>query len=246
VSRLRPTFPRFSELDRERCNVDHHIHTKWTDGHGTVREVLDTAERRGLSSIAFTEHVRRDSGEWFTRFVAEIRREAAEAPALEVLVGCEAKALDLEGRLDTSEEVLGQCDIVLGSVHRWPDGVGGLVNFAEIPYAEFADIEASYALGLVRSAPIDVLAHPGGMFQRRHGAFPEHLMRELVVATRERGIAIEISSSYLRDVPAFLDLCREIDPFVSIGSDAHTLDDIGRCRDVVTAVLHGWRDGACA
>jgi len=80
-------------------------------------------------------------------------------------------------------------------------------------------------------APIDVLGHPGGMSLRRHGRFPEKYFRALMTSTLERRIAIEINSSYLVDMPAFLALCEEINPYVSIGSDAHRLSELGRCRD---------------
>jgi putative hydrolase len=46
-------------------------------------------------------------------------------------------------------------------------------------------------------------------------------------------VAIEINTSYLRDVDGFLKLCTEVNPYVSVGSDAHTLETIGQCRDVL-------------
>jgi putative hydrolase len=239
VIRVRPTFPRFSELNEHLCNVEHHVHTRWTDGKPSVAEALATASVRGLRSIAFTEHVRAEESEWFAKFAAEVRAARPPDGALEVLVGCEAKALDVDGGLDVSDAILEQCDIVLGSVHRWPAADGTLVNFAELPREEFAETETRFALGLLQNGDIDVLAHPGGMYQRRHGDFPSELMAHLIEASRAAGIAIEISSSYLRDVAGFIALLREIDPFVSIGSDAHTLETIGVCRDVVRTHLGG-------
>lgn len=45
----------------------------------------------------------------------------------------------------------------------------------------------------------------------------------------ERGIAVEINSSYLRDLPALLELCEEINPYVSVASDMHKLERLGEC-----------------
>ena len=53
----------------------------------------------------------------------------------------------------------------------------------------------------------------------------------------ERNIALEINSSYLRDVPAFLKLGAEINPYVSIGSDVHGLEELGRCRDLLLETM---------
>jgi putative hydrolase len=228
-------FSRFRELDRAALNVDLQVHSARTDGEGSVGEILRRARERGLSAIALTEHVRRDS-DWFLAFAKGVCESARSFPGLRVYVGCEAKALDADGSLDASEEILSRCDIVLGSVHRFPDGRGGTLEFDSLDPGSIAEIECELALGLLRAAPIDVLAHPGGMSQRRLGAFPEEFWRRLLEASLERGIAVEINASYLADVPGFLRLCSEINPFVSIGSDAHRLSEIGRCRDMLLAL----------
>jgi predicted metal-dependent phosphoesterase TrpH len=36
--------------------VDLHIHTIHSDGSGTVKEVLETAARKGLAAVAITDH----------------------------------------------------------------------------------------------------------------------------------------------------------------------------------------------
>jgi putative hydrolase len=226
----RPRFSRFSELDAAAVNVELQVHTDRTDGEGSIEAVLGRAAESGLSAIAFTEHVRRDTP-WFPEFAARVREAARRYPELRVLVGCEAKALDAAGSLDASPEILELCDIVLGSVHRFPDGRGGVLDFADFGAEEMAERECELAVGLLRAAPIDVLAHPGGMYQKRHGPYPDPLFRRMMEASLERGVAVEINSSYLVDFDGFLRLCSHIDPRVSIGSDAHRLEEIGRCRD---------------
>ena len=223
-------FVRFRDLDREAINVDLQMHTTQTDGAATIDELLDKAQERRLRAVAFTEHVRYDTG-WFGGFVQEVRQAAQSYADLDVYVGCEAKALDTEGDFDASPAILDACDIVLGSVHRFPDGKGGFLDFAALAPGDFARIEFELALGLLQHAPIDVLAHPGGMYQRRHGAFPAALFGEMMEASLEREIAVEINASYLVDMEAFLGLCQDINPYVSVGSDVHQLDEMGRCRD---------------
>jgi putative hydrolase len=230
--RAKPTFFRYHDLDRVALNVEYQIHTTQTDGEATVRDILAVARDKGLGAIAFTEHVRKDTS-WFPQFVEEISRARHDFPDLTIYVGCETKALDWQGSLDVSAAVLDACEVVLGSVHRFPDGNGGYSDFAVLTPGETAQIEFELSLGMLKHAPIDVLAHPGGMYQRRFGTFPEHYFRELMLASLERNIAIEINSSYLADVEAFLRLCDEINPYISIGSDAHKLEELGRCRDML-------------
>jgi putative hydrolase len=229
---------RFRDLNHAAINADLQIHTTWTDGKMSVQEVLETARERKLGAVAFTEHVRRDTA-WFGDFARSVREEARAFPEIEVFVGCEAKALDTGGALDVSDEVRAQCDLVLGVVHRFPDGRGGFVDLKTLDRDTCAEMECHLTLGLLRTAPIHVLGHPGGMTQRRFGWYPETLFRSMLEASMERNIAVEINSSYLVNVQAFLDLCDEINPVVSIGSDAHTREGIGRCRDMLLAIGHG-------
>jgi putative hydrolase len=228
------SFARFRDLDWQAINCDLHLHTTQTDGKADLNAIMADAAAKGLDRIAFTEHVRKDT-DWFPDFAGRIRAAQAQYPTLEVLVGCEAKALDSSGSLDVSDAIRAECDIVLGSVHRFPDGRGGYLDFGELKAAEFAQIELELALGLLSAAPIDVLAHPGGMYARRFGDFPTYLMQIIMEKSLERGIAVEINSSYLTDLPAFLDLCQAINPYVSIGSDMHRLEKLGHCRDSLLA-----------
>ena len=232
----RRRFKRFRDLEPDDCLVDLQVHTTWTDGEQSIADALQAARAAGLHTIAVTEHVRRDTT-WFTEFATALRREAEAFSDLTVLVGCEAKALDDAGTLDAEEAVTSQCDVVLGSVHRFPDGKGGLLEFSALSADDMAARETALAVGLLRHAPIDVLAHPGGMYQRRHGAFPVDGLRAIISASLERGVAVEISTSYHADLTPFLSLCRELNPYVSIGSDAHLSKDVGRCSRVVRDAL---------
>jgi putative hydrolase len=223
-------FSRFHDLSWSDINCDLHLHTTQTDGQADIETIMAGAVEKGLARIAFTEHVRQDTV-WFPEFAQQIRLAHSNYPALQVLVGCEAKALDTTGALDVSDAIRAECDIVLGSVHRFPNGRGGYLDFGELAPADFAQIEFDLAMGLLAAAPINVLAHPGGMYARRFGDFPADLMRLMMERSLDRGIAFEINSSYLRDIPAFLSLCAEVNPYVSIGSDMHRLDKLGHCRD---------------
>ena len=92
---------------------DWHVHTNYTDGKNTVFEYCKQAEENGLELIAFTEHVRKKLDYDFDDFVAEVY-SAKDKFDLEILAGCEAKVLDSEGTLDVSDDILKECEIVLG------------------------------------------------------------------------------------------------------------------------------------
>lgn len=232
--RGRIQFCRFSELRGRFVNRDLHLHTSRTDGKNTIVEMVAAARGCGLSEIAITDHVRRSS-EWFADHARDIR--AQSSADLAVAVGLETKILDARGSLDATTAMLAEADIVLGSVHRFPDGSGGLLEFTTLTPHEIIETEMSMALTLVRSSAIDVLAHPGGMSQRWVGTFPEAHYRVLLEEAKQRAVAVELSSSYITDLRSFMALCREVDPLVSVGSDAHRVADVGRCRDLVVEFL---------
>src|SRR5690606_34938047 len=114
------------------------IHTVQTDGEATVDDILMLAHERVIGELAFTEHVRRDT-DWFQNFASDVRQRAGNFPDLKVYVGCESKALDVNGTLDVSSSILEASDIVLGSVHRSPDGDGGYLDFKALSPELFAE-----------------------------------------------------------------------------------------------------------
>lgn len=229
-----PPFARFRDLSESTVNVDFQVHTSKTDGEGTIEEVLAAAGRRQVGAIAFTEHVRKDT-DWFPQFADDVELAARARPEIRVYVGCETKAMNDAGVLDVSDEIYDRCDIVLGSVHRFPNGRGGYLDFREMTPEQTAEMEFELALGMAKGGRIDVLSHPGGMYERRYGVFPEKYFRELMLACLKSETAIEINSSYLVDPDGFLRLCADINPIVSIGSDVHKIEEMGRCRDMLRA-----------
>lgn len=234
----RPRFFRFSELSADNVSRDFQVHTVWTDGKGTVREILQIARDRGIRELSFTEHARRTS-DYYPDFFAEIDREAAAFRDIVVYRGFEVKIVDFAGALDINEAMRARAEIVLASVHSFPapDGAG-VVSPAALPRAEAQRIERDLSLGAIAARNADVMSHPGGMSMRFHGEFPIEFLEELIIASKASGIAFEINHSY--HAPIFddlLNLLAKHDPVISIGSDAHDLESIGKCRDALVATL---------
>lgn len=225
----RPVFLPVSEITPSWVNRDFHLHTRWTDGAPEIAEVLRRCQERGLAEIAFTEHVRRDSS-WFPRFADEVR-EAGSRASLRVFVGCEARIASLDGSLDLSDDVRRRCDLVLASVHRFPGPADAPLPFSQVPAERFARLEQGLAMAFLRRGGADVLAHPGGMSLRHAGGFPDESLLELAEAAKAAGIAVELNASYTRELGGLVALLRRVDPLVSVGSDAHQLDELGACRD---------------
>lgn len=222
----KPEFLRFNSLATTNVKCDFHIHTSWTDGHSPAKDYAAEALRKQLSAIAFTEHVRKTSG-WFDYFASEIR-EIAINSELEILVGIEAKALDMDGNLDCADYMLDELDIVLGTVHRYPVGDGYYVYSRDLPTEQAAEIEFKLACALLQNHLVDVLAHPGGVFEKHHKqAFPKDYLETIIKVANREGKAIELNSSYLQYPSDVFELCSKYNPLVSLGSDAHSITELG-------------------
>lgn len=216
---------RFSAMRRDDARMDLHVHSTFTDGLCSVADIADLAAAAGLTAVAVTDHVRRDSV-FVPACFEEIERVTGRR-GVRVWKGLEAKICGFDGQLDARPEDVRRADLVVGSVHRFP--LGRKLFSADRFSAEIAQgIELELALAAVQAQSCHVLGHPGGMCLRAHGAFPAAAFEEIIAACRDRGVAFELNSSYHGTVADLLaDLLARYDPLVSLGSDAHRPDEIG-------------------
>jgi len=231
---MKPEFKRFNDLKKEDINFDFHIHTNYTDGHSSPEEMVDKAIQLKLNAIAFTEHVNKTS-DWFNKFSERIN-SLKDNNNLKIFLGIEAKANDFNGNLDATEEMIKKSDIVMGVVHRYPDGKGGLIPLEEIKelgQEKSAEIEFNLAMGILNNENVDVLGHPFGVYSKFFTKLPEDYMRKLMEKAVEKNIAIEINTKYLLENKKFFKLLKEINPCASIGSNAHDKEEIAKDFDII-------------
>ena len=233
-----PRFARFNELSKYNTLFDYHIHTTQTDGQSTAEEYVQVAIMKGLKEIAFTEHVRKSSN-WFDSYIRDIRKlKEKYKNNVDIFYGIEAKALDYEGNIDATEDMINKSELVLGSVHRYPSGNGNLLDFGALSSKDAARIEFDLACAILKNPNVDVLAHPGGVFQKKfNDIFPDYYLEEIIKVTNQYGKAIEINSSYLRDYSHFLKLLIKFNPYVSLGSDAHNVMQLGNVAKLIKKTL---------
>lgn len=102
---------------------DLHMHTTWSDGTLSIREMAEAAHSRGKKFIVITDHSQRSvqaNGldiERLKKQRQEIQRVNAEmSNTIRVLHGIEMDILE-DGRLDFPDEVLSELDFVVASLH---------------------------------------------------------------------------------------------------------------------------------
>jgi len=215
--------------------VDYHMHTNWTDGANTVEEMHAGAIATDLTRILFSEHARKTSGDWFGQFANEVRTLPSDR--CRAMVGAEVKIENFDGALDITDNIRRHCDLVMGSVHRFPGETAiDKANPPPLSVAEVADTEFRLSRAAIQAGRIDILGHPFGMSYRRFKIEPpQELIEQLAIDCAQYGVAFEINANYHRDPWRFIAICRKYGTPISLGSNAHRREDIG----AITRLLKG-------
>jgi putative hydrolase len=231
---------KLQEIRRDHIpRFDFHLHTSWTDGKASVTQMHDRAVACGLKFVLFSEHARHTSGDWFGDFVKEVR--ALPDDKCKAFVGVETKVEDFEGKLDITKDILSQCDLVMASVHRLPKEGGGVKEFKDLKAEEALQVESRLAHAVLENPQVDILGHPFGMTYRRFGtAPPEDLMRSLISKAAKEKKAFEINCFYHPNPWQLIAWCKEAGALMSLGSNAHELESVGRIVNVLEGKEAVW------
>lgn len=101
---------------------DLHIHTKMTDGHNSLEEMVEAAQKLGYEYIANTEHSKHVTvakglnGEKLIEHIKTIDKLNEKLKNFTILKSVELDILE-DGSLDLSDEILKELDIVICAVH---------------------------------------------------------------------------------------------------------------------------------
>jgi putative hydrolase len=226
-----------SEIRNVDLRVEAQIHTNWTDGENSVSEMEKAARHFGLRALVYSEHTSSGSGTWYSKFVAEIR----ELPKseMEIFTGTEVRISDHLGAIDLDVEVAEQAEIVLASVHRFPDVNGEPIEFSHsITSPDVCVTELNLMIAAIRNKQAHIVAHPFGMSLRRYNQNPSPLQwEELIKVATEFEVALEFNSKYHQNDFTILERYIKRGCLMSIGSDAHSFEAVGECSRKITQFL---------
>ena len=195
---------------------DLHVHSDWSDGGSSIREMAEAARELGRSYIVLTDHSPRLtvanglSPERLRTQLVEVAALNAELAPFRILTGIEVDILP-DGSLDQEPELLSRLDLVVGSVH------------SELRMAERAMTRRM--VSALADPRLDVFGHITGRMSTRKRRRPESTFDpEIVFAAALRfDKAIEINARPERQDPPkrLLRLAVEAGCRFSIDSDAH-------------------------
>jgi DNA polymerase (family 10) len=222
-------------IEADDIQSDLHMHTTWSDGTLSIREMADAARQRGRRFIVITDHSRSATianGLSIERLLAqqdEIRAVDAQMNAdhgFRVFHGAEVE-IKADGTLDYPDEILAQLDFVVASLH--------------VSLRQPREQVTKRALNALSNPHVDLLGHPTGqLIPDRDGADLD--FEAVFAAAKQHDTALEINAN-----PERLDLearnakrAAELGIKICINTDAHVEADMDLLRYGVMTARRGW------
>jgi DNA polymerase (family 10) len=216
--------PRLVQLDDLRGDL--HMHTDWSDGRGTLEEMVEAARALGHRYIAICDHAKRLKDgrlELQTEAIAAINESTK---GMRVLSGVEVDIRG-DGTVDLPDDVLAARDWVMASIHSGFD--------------QPRDHITKRLIAALENPHVDCIGHPTGRKLNRRD--PYDVDFELVLAAAaEHGKFLEINSQ-----PDRLDLidtharaAAEAGVGIVVSTDAHRAHELGYLELGVAQARRGW------
>jgi len=196
-----------------------HVHTHWSDGVATVREMAKAAQDRGYEYVGISDHSKSAfyanglNEERLLKQWEEIDRVRKELKGIEILKGMEVDIL-ADGSLDLEDALLAQLDFVVASVHsRFK------MNREEM---------TRRILKAMENPHVTVLGHPTGRLILSREPYQVD-MEALLEGARENNVAMELNAHPHRlDLNwLHLKMAMERGVRIFINPDAHNVEGLG-------------------
>ncbi len=222
--------PKLIELADIRGDLQ--MHTVATDGKNSIVEMAQKAKELGYSYLAITDHsqaVRVAGGlneKALAKHLREIEKASGEVAGVRILKGVEVDILG-DGTLDLRNDILEECDVVLGSVHS-------RFNMEEGEMTK-------RIIRAIRNPCVHILAHPTGRLILEREPYKVNL-KEVIQAALDYGVVLEINAYPdrldLRDVDARM--ARDMGAKLAISTDAHSAQQLELMKFGVFTARRGW------
>jgi DNA polymerase (family 10) len=215
---------------------DLHCHTVASDGRNTIEQMALAARERGYEYVAITDHSASHgfgndvSAEELRRQIERVHEADASIEGIRVLAGSEVNILP-DGSLDYDDELLGQLDWVIASVHT-SFGIG-----------ERAMTERM--VSAIEHPLVDAIGHPTGRLIGRREPYAIDV-HALVEAAARTGTMLEINANpNRRDLDEVnARAAAEAGATIVIDSDAHGVERFEVMRWGVATARRAWLTAA--
>ncbi|WP_079530470.1 DNA polymerase/3'-5' exonuclease PolX [Halobacillus hunanensis] len=211
---------------------DLHMHSTWSDGAQSIREMAERSKNMGYDYIAITDHskyLRIANGlneERLRMQRQEIDKINNEMEGFHIFAGVEMDILP-DGSLDFEDAFLKDMDFVIASIHS---------SFNQ------SEDQIMHRLNTALQNPhVDMIAHPTGRLIGRRSGYQVQL-EKLIEGARQTGTILELNAN-----PNRLDLswewlmkAQDAGVTIAINTDAHSYPMLDHMEIGVGSARKGW------
>lgn len=210
-----------------------HAHSTWSDGHNSIREMVEACLQRGFTYLGITDHSKAAAyagglnEEALKRQHEEIERLQKEYQGrIRIFKGIECDILR-DGALDFPDEVLATLDFVVASIHS--------------QFTLSQEEQTQRMLRAIANPYVDIVGHPTGRLLLSREGYSLDL-DAVIDAAAQHGVCIEINAHPSRlDLDwRFLRRARDKGIKIPVNPDAHAIDGIDVMRYGVGIARKGW------
>ncbi len=211
---------------------DLHVHTNWSDGSCSIKEMVEAAKLLGFEYLAICDHSKTLqiahglTEEDLHKQIKEIENLNRGIEDFTVLSGVEVN-IDSDGKLDIKDNTLKDLDIVVASVHSG--------------FKQSEKKMTDRVLAAMHNDHVNVIGHPTGRIINKRAPCQIDLQK-VFEATSELGVCMEINA-----FPNRLDLsdlnCFKAKDYgikISVGTDAHNRSHLRYMDLGVATARRGW------
>lgn len=219
-------------ISLEDMRGDFHMHTTWSDGQNSIREMAQAARLRGYEYIAITDHTQSTSiangntPAELLEEIEEIEAVAREFDDIRVLKGAEVDILS-DGSLDLPFDVLDKLDWIVISIHS-----GFHQERQQITDRVIRAMETGYP---------NVFAHPTGRILGERPPY-EIDLEQVFAAAKKNDVRLELNASpYRLDLNSYwLGVAKQAGVGIVISTDSHQTKGLAAMQYGMMTARRAW------
>lgn len=200
-------------------SIDTHTHSI-VSGHAynTIDEMSREAAENGITHFALTEHAPKMPGSCNELYFHNLKVLKREKYGVTRLFGAELNIMDLNGKIDLPVYALKQLDIAIASFHT-PCIMSGTKQQ-----------NTNAIIEVIKNPYVNIIGHPDD------NRYPVDF-EPIVLAAKEYHTLLEVNNTSLKPTGPridakmndikMLELCKQHNVCISLGSDAHVAESIG-------------------
>jgi DNA polymerase (family X) len=219
-------------IDIKNIKSDLHMHSNYSDGSNTIKEMAQACEKIGYKYIAITDHSKRVTiahgldEKRLLKQIEEIDKLNDELKNITILKSMEVDILE-DGSLDLPNNILEKLDFTICSIHS-------KFNLSR-------EKQTERVLKAMDNPNFNIFGHPSGRLINQRNPY-EIDIEKIIKYAKEQNCFMELNAHYSR-----LDLndinckfAKDLGVKISIGSDSHSVDGLMMMKYGIGQARRGW------